>query len=575
MDCRILTGNLKNVVKDSLEGLICVNQEITLFDFGNVVVRKDYFGNENVRIVSGGSNLFGELVGKGMLTASVQGDNVTAPPSKVILRTIRELSYNHLKGVLIIVPANSGDLLNFGLATERAINDNIRVKLLPINDDCNKSTPKICRIGLSGVILIYKIAGAMSEKGRSLSDIFAYCEKILQNISSDVIMLSNLREEIEQKCICKKKSDAGETSGEPNQKKPKVIDISYDICNVVIERITDINDTMANDKLNLKPGESIVVLLNNNGGLGKTEEFIFVKEFVKILQALGITVERFYVSNYFKCAQDIDLTVTILKLVEPDILELLDSPCSAPGWKIVNQGIGPLVLDNPLGGKLRRKDRLAPPIRGPKLDNRLANVLLLCTQFACDALISCEKQLNIIDSEKGDGDTGTRLRNVCEVLLKRIKDNKIVTNYPFTFCETLSRILEATVGGALGCIYSTIFEAAANCFGESSEDEEVSPSMWLKALEKASEALGRYGNVEYDDGTMYDPIFMCTKTVQDELLLGRHFIVAFGKGVSRAEEAAQATRKSKMKYPDAGAHAVGIWMRAVFEGVKLRCPIDE
>ena len=59
-----------------------------------------------------------------------------SPTPNVILRTIRELSVNHVKGVLIIVPASSTDVLNFGLAVERAVNDDLRVMFLGVADDC-------------------------------------------------------------------------------------------------------------------------------------------------------------------------------------------------------------------------------------------------------------------------------------------------------------------------------------------------------------------------------------------------------------------------------------------------------
>ncbi|KAJ8932689.1 hypothetical protein NQ318_000605 [Aromia moschata] len=458
MDCRILTGNLKNVVRDNLEGLTCMNQEVVLLEFGNVIVRRDFLETNALELFQEAVMYLLNSLEKECLLRLFK--SFLAPPSKVILHTIRELSLNHIKGVLIIVPAHSGDMLNFGLATERAINDNIRVKLLSVSDDCNRNVPKICRIGLSGIILVNKIAGALSEKEKSLADINTYCERVLQNISSFGIILKNFQKDNSQ-------------DGEPAAKRPKLMEIGYDMCNTIIENIINIKGNLAiTDKLNLLPGESIVVLFNNTGALGKTEEYIFIKEFIRTSQLLGITIQRFYVGNFFKCSRSIDMSVTILKIFDKDILEYLDYPCSAPGWKNVNQS-RPLVLENTIGGNLRRKDRLAPPIRGPKLSNRLANILLLCTEFACDALISCERQLNTIDSERGDGDTGTRLKIACEVLMKRMKDKKVITNYPFTFFESLSRLLEATVGGSIGCIYSTIFEAAANCFGRFNEHDEI------------------------------------------------------------------------------------------------------
>lgn len=67
----------------------------------------------------------------------------------------------------------------------------------------------------------------------------------------------------------------------------------------------------------------------------------------------------------------------------------------------MNQGCYNVSFEQPIKGQLVKKDQLSPPIRGPKLCSKVANILLYATQFACDSLISCEKQLNTIDAERG------------------------------------------------------------------------------------------------------------------------------------------------------------------------------
>lgn len=89
----------------------------------------------------------------------------------------------------------------------------------------------------------------------------------------------------------------------------------------------------------------------------------------------------------------------------------------------------------------------------------------------------------------GNGDVGTKLRLVSEVLLKRMKKNKLITSFPFTFFETLSNTLEVAVGGTIGCVYSILFESAAFSFDQYSESMEITPFMWLKAFESAAAAL--------------------------------------------------------------------------------------
>lgn len=89
----------------------------------------------------------------------------------------------------------------------------------------------------------------------------------------------------------------------------------------------------------------------------------------------------------------------------------------------------------------------------------------------------------------GNGDTGTKLKLVSEVLLKRMKKNKIITYCPFTFFESLSRTLETAIGGTTGCIYSILFDAAASSFDQYEESMEITPFMWLRAFESAATAL--------------------------------------------------------------------------------------
>ncbi|KAG5894479.1 hypothetical protein JTB14_032507 [Gonioctena quinquepunctata] len=583
MDLKLQDSSVKNVVKVSLTGLTSINQEVALFDFGNVVVQKNYYGTTNVRIISGGAYCFGDLVGKGFLTAAAQGDNFMAPASRVILRTLRELSYNHIKGILLIVRASSGNLLNFGLATERALNDNLQVKLLAVSDDVyNERLPKIRSRGLSGIVLLTKIAGAMSEQDMSLTDIFEFCKKYLTNIVSTEMDLKEFTGSTmnTNNYMFSKSSEIVFGSG--TKKMGISAKISEVVCLRAMNHLLNISPEdeasgiHEDKKLVVKPGDALVILLNNNGVISKTEEFIFAKEILDILSPSAIHVHRFYIGNFIKCPGKTDLTLTAMKVEDQEVLYHLDYPCSAPGWRSMNQNIlGQLSTeDNILTGNLRRKDRLSPPIRGPKLRDALANILLYATQFACEALISCEKQLNIIDTERGDGDTGTRLKNASEMLLKRIKLDKIITNYPFTFFESLSKLLESSVGGTIGCIYSILLEAAARIFGEFPESTEITSFIWLESFESAEEALKRYGNIEFGDGTMYDPICAFNQMARSELEQGNNFIVSFGKAVEIGEETAQATKKNVFKYPDPGAHAVGIWMRAVYEGVKLRSPID-
>lgn len=73
MDYKIIDEYAKQEIRNGVIGLAGYNNEIGFFDFGCVVVQKDYVENQNVRILSGGRFFNGDFVGKGMLTCLIQG----------------------------------------------------------------------------------------------------------------------------------------------------------------------------------------------------------------------------------------------------------------------------------------------------------------------------------------------------------------------------------------------------------------------------------------------------------------------------------------------------------------------
>ncbi|XP_050308452.1 PTS-dependent dihydroxyacetone kinase 1, dihydroxyacetone-binding subunit DhaK-like [Anthonomus grandis grandis] len=561
----------KNLSKDQIDpfllGYAAYNQEVALFEFGDVIVLKNYKQVDQVRIISGGSLSHIEFVGTGMLTASIQGNQNRPPNPSTILRTIKELSLNHHKGILIIVPASSTDLLNFGLATERAENDDLRVVFLGVPDDCNNNvTSKSDRKGLPGVVLVNKIAGALALTDKSLSQIETFCSKVTENLVSTG---TNVKAKLigARECLYCQKCAMGVDAGDLKKsilKKLSTKDIISDVAKDLLAQLT------TNIKFHLEPGDKVVMLANNLGVFNHQDQYTFLKQIIELLGELEVTLAKFYFGPYLVLNYDMDFTLTLLKVWDTKVIELLEASCSAPGW-ISSCQIAPVSLSNlTIPGCLRRKCRLTPPIKGPKLRDNSANIVMICLQFACDALISCEKMLNTMDGDKGDGDTGTRLRIIAEVLNNRSCDNKLNFNCPFTLFVSLSKLLENTVGGTMGCIYSIAFEAAGKYFGEHSEDEEVNGEMWLCALERACADVKKYGNVSEGEHTMYDPLYACA-TVFRQKSAGTRYIYGLECAVARAEEVALQTKNRGSKYPDAGAHAVGIWMRAICEAVKLRC----
>lgn len=71
-------NNPSTVSREALIGLIAPHANVGLLDTGRVVIRRDHNEMQEVKIVSGGPSghepAFAGFVGKGMLTAAIQGN---------------------------------------------------------------------------------------------------------------------------------------------------------------------------------------------------------------------------------------------------------------------------------------------------------------------------------------------------------------------------------------------------------------------------------------------------------------------------------------------------------------------
>jgi dihydroxyacetone kinase len=72
------------------------------------------------------------------------------------------------KGVLVVVMNYTGDVLNFGMAVEKARMKGVEVDMVVVGDDVGVGRGKggkVGRRGIAGTCLVQKIAGASAAKG--------------------------------------------------------------------------------------------------------------------------------------------------------------------------------------------------------------------------------------------------------------------------------------------------------------------------------------------------------------------------------------------------------------------------
>jgi len=165
------------LVDAALQAVHLTNPSVAVDRAQKIVYLRPCKRAPQVSLLSGGGAghepSFTGLVGHGLLSASVAG-TIFASPSAEQITTGIVGRVDTDKGVLVIIMNYTGDLLNFGMAVEKAKGVELNVDMVVVADDVGvgrMKAGKVGRRGIAGTVLVVKIAGALAAMGYSLEDV--------------------------------------------------------------------------------------------------------------------------------------------------------------------------------------------------------------------------------------------------------------------------------------------------------------------------------------------------------------------------------------------------------------------
>jgi len=266
-------------------------------------------------------------VGKGMLDAAVSGNVFSSPSPDRIGEAINQM--NSGKGVLLIIKNYSGDIMNFGLASDLAEAEDIEVESVVVKDDVAvpDSTYSTGRRGIAGTVFVHKIAGAKAELGGSLQEVKAAAEKAISNIRSMGMAMSPCTLPAVGKpgfVLGDEEIEIGMgIHGEPGVERTRV-KTAKETAEILLGKILEDYDYT---------GSEVAVLVNGLGGTPLMELYILNMEIQKLLEEKKIRAYKTLVGNYMTALDMTGCSLTLMKL-DDELKELLDAPCNTPALDI-------------------------------------------------------------------------------------------------------------------------------------------------------------------------------------------------------------------------------------------------
>ncbi|KAJ4305604.1 dihydroxyacetone kinase Dak1 [Kalmusia sp. IMI 367209] len=511
-----------------------------------------------VSLVSGGGSghepSFASFVGYGLLSGAVAGTIFASPSAEQVRRCILH-RVDKSKGVLVVVMNYTGDVLNFGMAVEKA--------------------------RASGIEVDMKIAGALAAKGASLKEVSRVAQLTADNLVSIGSSLSHVH-------VPGRKIEGGE-----DELKESEIEIGMGIHNepgserkatdlpgLVKTMLSHCLDRSDKDRnfLDISEKDDMVLLVNNLGGVSVLELGGITNEVVEQLaHDWKIKPIRILSGTFMTSLNGLGFSISLLKVTdtglgdESSMIKLLDAPAEASGWSAaISSDTWSKRGQWAKQEKRSEEDEVSPS--NLRIDYGLARSALT---VALKRLIAAEPDVTNYDTIVGDGDCGIGLKRGAEAILQML-EKATQTEDPLIFLQNIIQVVELAMDGTSGAIYAIFLNALAHGLRQNSPSSStpITVDVWAKALESSLKALGKYTPAKPGDRTLMDALYPFVDTLSKTGNVD--------SAAKAAEQGAQVTKGMKASLgrtvyvggegwesvPDPGAHGLAELLLGLNDGLK-------
>jgi dihydroxyacetone kinase len=561
----------EDVVEEMLQGLVVLHPGSVRLPGHKVLIRADaqQVRDKQVAILSGGGSghepAHAGYIGAGMLSAAVAGEVFTSPSSDSVFAAIQTVAAK--PGALLVVKNYTGDRLNFGVAAEMARAQGIPVEIVIVDDDVAlKGTEQATGArGLAGTVFMHKLLGAAAAEGRSLADLAAIGKESVASLATMGVSFSAGT----SPAVGKPSFELGEHEmelglgihGEPGVERTE-LQPANQVTETLLSEILQ-RGSFGNER-------RVAVMVNNLGATTEMELAIVARHAASFLVARGFTVERIYAGTFLSSLDMAGISISVLGLNE-DRLHWLDAETTAPAWPNASKR-RPGNPENHVTVEITKETN-----SGGGAKTEAGRKTKQAIEAACRALLGAESELTEMDRVTGDGDLGVSMARAAKAVRDAVASYPL-DNIPATL-KALAHTLRRELGGSSGPLYGVLFLRCGTVLDASRAN---GLAHWAEAIDQGCRAISELGGAKPGDRTMLDALDPFAKMLQQEngVKATRDAVLA---AVEAAERGAEATAHMQPKlgrssylgarvlgYPDPGAKAIAVWLRAASDALFTR-----
>ncbi|KAM7196448.1 putative dihydroxyacetone kinase [Rhypophila sp. PSN 637] len=540
-----------HLVTSALRSITLTNPLVALDPEHKIIYRRPTTQNSSqptkkVSIISGGGSghepSFAAMVGPGLLDAAVSG-TIFASPSAEQVRVAIMSRVDHASspspstekdggGVLVTVMNYTGDVLNFGVAVEKARAAGIPVEMVIVGDDVGvgrTKSGKVGRRGIAGTVLVHKITGALAAQGYGLAQVTKVARLVADNLVSVGASLGHVH-------VPGRKIPHNDAEGSLGQDEVEIgmgihnepgssiqrEEGGVKLPNLVKQMLSQLLDTSDKDRAFVTVNSNEVVLLVNNlGGVSPLEMGGIVTEVVDQLEEnWNIRPVRILSGTYMTSLNGNGFSITLLNVVNTDIggpgmVDLLDFPAECVGWaapisKLAWEEKNMATREDSLLGNVEETRTSGLEFEDIKAaQERLENGL--------KRVVQVEPEVTRYDTVVGDGDCGIGLKRGAQAILNHLSTTPF-TGDVVSDVYRLVPVVENNMDGTSGALYAILLNSLVAALKSAVCGEEgktqASPKIWAQALRKNCDSLSKYTPARPGDRTLVDALYPFVETLE-------------------------------------------------------------
>ncbi|KAI9740225.1 MAG: hypothetical protein M1834_004803 [Cirrosporium novae-zelandiae] len=530
MSTKHFVNDPTKLVLDSLRSLTLTNPSLA-FDSQHKIVylRHSALSKPQVSIISGGGSghepAYAGYVGRGFLSGSVAGTIFASPSAEQVYRAIVDRVDNS-KGVIVVTMNYTGDVLNFGLAVERAKAKGVKAELVVMADDVGvgrKRGGKVGRRGIAGGILTLKIACALAAKGGSFDDII----KLARQVSANTVSLGASLERVHVPGRAPPDPNSVEALGSNeielgmgihNEAGSTRVTLTLDkLITRMLSELLDMTDT---DRAFLKVDstDEVVLVVNNLGGVSILEMGAIVAEAASQLEKdYGLKPVRVYQGNFITSLNGLGFSLSLCKLEDTGLgktnsmLGLLDTDTEVTAWP--GHVRAETWSDRAEDAQEEMLAEEKPKPSGLKIDPIAFKKVL---SSGLHKVIAAEPEVTKYDTIVGDGDCGIGLKRGAEAILEMLDKTQLSDDALLTMWQIIP-VVENSMDGTSGALYAIFLNALAHGLRiqDTGKETAVTPQIWAAALKTSLTSLGKYTPAQPGDRTLMDALYPYIQTFSE------------------------------------------------------------